>query len=157
MKSVILLAAFLCAFCFQGNSQVKNFKDLYQKYENDAEVKCLKVNQLANFLLSLSIPEAENETVKRFMNNCSEVSLLMSKGQKGKDLIRDAAAFVKRSKLEELTTIKEGNNNVQVYAESKEKEILQLFVVVQSDVNVVCLQLSGSFSTDLLKEIAKAG
>lgn len=157
MKSVILLAVFLCAFCFQGNCQVKNFKDLYQKYENDAEVKCLKVNQLANFLLSLSIPEAENETVKRFMNNCSEVSLLMSKGHKGKDLIRDAAAFVKRSKLEELTTIKEGNNNVQVYAESKEKEILQLFVVVQSDVNVVCLQLSGRFSTDLLKEIAKAG
>ncbi len=156
MKRIVILSVLVCAFCFQGNCQVKTFKELYQKYENDTEVKCLKINQLGNFLLSLCIPEAENDMVKRFVNSCSEVSLLVSEGQKGEALNKDATAYVKRSKLEELATIREGDKNVCVYAESREKEILQLFVVVRAEAKVVCLQLNGRFSPDLLKEIAKA-
>lgn len=157
MKKIFIFLVLVCAFYFQGHSQIKSFKDLYQKYENDAEVKCLKVSQFGNFLVSLCIPEMENEAVKRFVSNCSEVSLLVGKGQKGKDLGKDAEAYVKRSKLEELTTIKDSGKNIQVYAESKDKEILQLFVLVQTEGNWVCLQLNGRFSAELLKEIAKVG
>lgn len=157
MKRIFILSVLIFAFCFQGHSQIKSFKNLYQKYENDAEVKCLKVSQLGNFLVSLCIPEMENEAVKRFVSNCSEVSLLMGKGQKGKDLNKDAEAYIKRSKLEELATIKDSEKYIRVYAQGEDKEILQLFVVVQAEGNLVCLQLNGRFSTELLKEIAKMG
>lgn len=103
MKKILLLSVLVFAFCFQGNSQVKTFKDLYEKYENDIEVKCLKISQLGNFLLSMCIPQAENDAVKRLVSNCSGASLLVSQGQKGKDLSEDATAYIKKSKLEELT------------------------------------------------------
>lgn len=155
MKKILLLSVLVFAFCFQGNSQVKTFKDLYEKYENDIEVKCLKISQLGNFLLSMCIPQAENDAVKRLVSNCSGASLLVSQGQKGKDLGEDATAYIKKSKLEELTTVKEAGKDIRIYAESKGKEILQIFVLVQANAQVVCVQLNGRFSTDMLKEIAK--
>lgn len=155
MKKMILLSVLVCAFCFQGNSQVRTFNELYQKYENESQVKCLKISQFGNFLVSMCIPETENDAVKRFVSNCSAASLMVGQGQKGKDLNRDATAYVKKSKLEELATVKDAEKDVRVYAETKGKEILQLFVVVQAKENVVCLQLSGHFTTEMVKEIAK--
>lgn len=157
MKRILLLSVLILSFCFQGSSQVKTFKDLYLKYENDVEVKCLKVSQLGNFLVSMCIPEAENDVVKRFVSSCSGASVLVTQGEKGQSLSRDAVTYIKRSKLEELATVKNADKDIRIYAESKGKEILHIFVMVQAEANVVCVQLNGRFTTDMLKEIAKLG
>lgn len=156
MKKILFLSVFLCAFFWQGNAQVKNFKDLYAKYENDTEVKCLNVNNFATFILAMCIPDSSDEVVKRLIKDCSGVYMLVGGEKRKKELDRDVSEYIRKSKLEEVMQVKEDGKDIGIYIQNKGEQIIGFLITVNSANEMILVQINGKFSPSLLKEIVKS-
>lgn len=156
MKKLLLLLGLIGLLAMPGKADVKNFKELYHKYENDTEVKCVNVNRFLNGLISMYIPDEGNEVAKQFMSSCSEVYLMLTQGERQKVLKKEVSDYIRKSKLEELVSIREEDTDIRIYAKSEGEKINSLLVVIDGNDSVAFLQANGEFSPAMLKELAKS-
>lgn len=153
MKKLVLFAAALCVLTLQGFSQVKSFGELCNKYKNYEDVESIKVNRFGCFMLSLFVDDNEG-VADKFMKKSTGFRLLTCEGNTGKELSKDVAGFIKASRLEEVMSVQEKENEVRIYIEDKEKEIRQVFIsVIDKDKEMVFIQVEGKFPLSMIKEL----
>lgn len=155
MKKVVVLIAIICS------SAVSQAQSIFDKYEDMEDVVSVVINQRMFKLLASMDISTEDEETQDYLNMVKQITSLKVFTTDNKDIALDmntaVKAYLKKSKLQELMRIKEGDQSVKFFIKegSDENHVdeLLMFITGLSDLSSNDLTINGktrNFETVLL-------
>ena len=98
----------------------------------------------------------EANDINALIRQCSSFRILSCSGEESKMLCKDIRAFVRASKLEELMSILEEGEQVWMYVREKNKEIVELVILVGGKEEFMLMSFCGVIDLKKISRLAKA-
>lgn len=155
MKTLILTLTFTLGFIFTGTVCGQDFNEIYKKYKKQENVTSIRVNKVGCFFASL-FTDSDDEG-KDFLKKSSNIRILINESGSKNELINDLQKYIKRNKLEQLMTVQDDEDVVDIYILDKKKTIHELLIIISDKDEQVILHLDGKYPLKMIKEMMNNG
>lgn len=155
MKTSILTLTLALAFIVTGTAQAQSFDNIYKKYKKQEEVTGIKINKLGCMLASLFADSDDEGT--QFLKKSSSVRILINESGNKSELTKDLAKYIKKSNLEQLMSIKDDEDIIDIYVLDKKETIHELLIVISDKEEQVIVHLDGKYPLKMIKEMMNEG
>lgn len=152
-KTTIISLVLLLCFVGSGTIQAqKSFDNIYKKYKKEENVTGIKVNKLGCMMISLFAGK-EDEDAKNFLKKSSSIQILVSENDNSDRMLKDVNRYINASKLEQLISVVDGDETVDIYILDRKDVIQQLFLVVSEKDEHVILNIEGRYPIKLIQKM----
>lgn len=153
MKTVIISISIILGLLFAGTVNAQDFDDIYKKYKKQDNITSLKINKLGCMFASLFASDDDGDEGAQFLKKTSNLRILINENGRNYALQNDIQRYISKSKLEPLMSIIDGDDNIEIYIQDKNKAIRQLLIVVSDNEDQVILHLNGKYPMKMIKEM----
>lgn len=153
MKTFIISLSLILGLLFAGTVQAQDFDDIYRKYKKDDNITSIKINKLGCMFASLFAGSEDGDEGVQFLKKTSNLRILINENGRNNALQNDIRKYIRKSNLEQLMTVSDGGDNVEIYIQDKNKSIRQLLIVVSDAEDQVVLHLNGKYPMKMIKEM----
>ncbi len=153
MKTFIISLTLILGLLFAGTVQAQNFDEIYKKYKKDDNITSIKINKLGCLFASLFAGSEDGDEGVQFLKKTSNLRILINENGRNHALQNDIQKYIRKSNLEQLMSIIDGDDNIEIYIQDKNKDIRQLLIVVSDKEDQVVLHLNGKYPMKMIKEM----
>jgi len=151
MKTTIFTLTIIFSLaCLGVNAQ--DFDDIYKKYKKEQDVTGIKINKLGCLLLSL-FGDDDNEEMSKLMKKSSSFRFLVSENAHNNNMENDIRKYIKKQKLEQLMSISEENENIEIFIRDKNEVIHQLLILIKGKNEQVIVHIDGKYPLKMVQEL----
>ena len=153
MKKTGLLLSMIVTMALVATVNVKaqSLRDVFEKYDRGGNVISLNIGRFGCSLLGTLIP-CDEPQAKELFKSTSRINIFVSEGRGDvPELRRDIKKYARKNRLEEMITVKSGDDNVRIYAMDNDRDITQVLIVVSDGSDFVVLNMRGKYRKESVR------
>lgn len=89
----------------------------------------------------------------QFLKKSSNIRILVNESSNKSELAKDLEKYIRKSNLEQLMSVKDDEDTVDIYVLDKNETIHELLIVVNDKEEQVIVHLDGKYPLKMIKEM----
>ena len=159
MKKTIyaLLFMLLSSAFIAPSAKAQNFDEVYNRYKRQEGIMRVKVPKMGIALAGLFV-DADEKEAKMFLRHTTAVRVIINENSYRQDLADNTRKWQAHHKLEELVTLSDEGDEVEIYVLEKNNIIRQMLIMVSSSEDEqVVVHVKGNYPLEMIKKMISDG
>lgn len=132
-------------------AHAQNFNEVYRRYRGHEDLTRIRIPKAAIVVAKWFVDEPE---VKMFLSKTSSVRIMVSENAYIEKMADDSREWAFRNGFEELLTVIDDGEQVEMYVLDKNGEIRQLLLLVRDDDDEhVVLHIEGRYPLEMIRQL----
>jgi hypothetical protein len=155
MKTSVLFSCAFFLISFVAQAQQESLLRFVDKYKNDKAFTYAYLSKdLVEIAAETEVAEKDWQKLQQVVQNIGSLSILAADSiTNGRDLYREALAAVPVNVFDELLAVRDGNDQVRIWAQSEGSTVTDVVVLVGSAEEFVLLCFAGELQLGNLMEL----